>query len=65
MKVKVSKDELHECVRNAVTRIIKEGKNSKWEKENKHEFAKKSQFNKKQKGNKGNQRWTDDDEDMY
>lgn len=71
MKINVSKDELRECVRNAVTRIVNESKVEKdckkYGNQTKHEEAKKkNQFNKKSKGNKGNQRWRDyDDEDMY
>lgn len=79
MKVKVSKDELRECVRNAVEKVIKEGKNGKnWDGstksdlftgKSKHEKAKQNKMHQKgNKGNKGNfSRKLDfyDDEDMY
>lgn len=75
MKIKVSKGELKECVRNAVVRVINESKNNKkpfgkndsFDKPTKHEKAKKNKLNTKtSKGNKGNQRWEDyDDQDMY
>ena len=79
MKVKVSKEELRECVRNAVERVIKEGKNGKkWngktqsdmrDDNSKHERSKLSKrFQKDNKGNKGNfSKNLDfyDDEDIY
>ena len=65
MKVKVSKQEIRECVENAVIRLVKEGKSSVRKfKDNDGDFGGKPKKHgklgtPKQKGGANRQRWTD------
>ena len=71
MKVKVSRQEIRECVENAVLRIVKEGKALHKMRDNdfagkkapKHGKLDKFGGDRKPKGNKGNQDWTQYGED--
>ena len=69
MKVKVSKEELRECVAGAMMRLVKEGKSVRKFKDNEDKFGGKQPKHaklggrpghRKPKGGANNQRWRDE-----